>query len=762
MKRRLLLVALMLLPVAARASGAANTIPWALDPYGGPPAEQARFYAGHPGILLARAPWARLFAAWRMLHGMAVAPAAADSLMRPCCSAVFGDDDSAAKVWTAARAKVPGVPKVDPDSILLYTTVGDFGWVQTCFPDAFLTAARTLTDRIARHGAADPWVRLWVQSQDAVFTRCNADAPMPPLPADAPAWLRADRAYQQAAYALYARDFAAAEADFQAIAADVASPWARYAPYLAARAAVTAALPTHDAAAFAHARGLLAALDPPTVFGHDQQARLAGALDFRDRPDQRRQAAIAALTAPVLTDTAGADLKDLRRLGPPDPAPNSPDPGSRGQPEFLDWLATFGRIPDNPQAVWPDHYRTEMPWKTDADALAHARARWAATADPAWLLAAMVWSNPGPEAADLVAAARTLPPDSPAWLTALYQRIRLAGPSPADQADLDAALARKDLSLTDRNLLLAERVLALRDAGDLLRLGPRRSPCLTIDDTPKGCLNDLFGLEELPYSFQRPDVNLGDETALLLDRLPLALRARLALSPGLPAPLAFDLAFTTWVRAVLLEEDATAAALIPRLKAGLPQLAAAWDSYRAAPPGPDRRFAAWFILAQVPGADTDLAGGNYTRPVGRVADFQGHWRDWLYAPAGAPPRAFPAPPNDPVCDGLCGAGAFPLTVPAAIADLAPQALRERGRYRPAPPASATPAAGPPLGSVWEDVLAYAKAHPADPRVPEALYWLVRVSHFGSGHNRSSYRAYRLLHERYGNTHWAKASRYFYD
>jgi TolA-binding protein len=64
--------------------------------------------------------------------------------------------------------------------------------------------------------------------------------------------------------------------------------------------------------------------------------------------------------------------------------------------------------------------------------------------------------------------------------------------------------------------------------------------------------------------------------------------------------------------------------------------------------------------------------------------------------------------------------------------------------------------------VWEDVLSYARNHPADPRSPEALYWLVRISHYGTGHNRSSYRAWVLLHNRYPKSQWATASKYFYD
>jgi hypothetical protein len=39
---------------------------------------------------------------------------------------------------------------------------------------------------------------------------------------------------------------------------------------------------------------------------------------------------------------------------------------------------------------------------------------------------------------------------------------------------------------------------------------------------------------------------------------------------------------------------------------------------------------------------------------------------------------------------------------------------------------------------------------------------VRVSRFGTGHNRSSYRAFVLLHERYPNSARAKQTTNFHD
>ena len=221
----------------------------------------------------------------------------------------------------------------------------------------------------------------------------------------------------------------------------------------------------------------------------------------------------------------------------------------------------------------------------------------------------------------------------------------------------------------------------------------------------------------------------------------------------LPAPLRLDIGLTNYARAVLIQDMPTANHVVAALRPLLPQMESEWKAFLGAKAGDDKRFAGWFILAKIPGADVDL-GGGYTRPQGTVAGFDGHWHDWLYAAASARPVQPPVVDNDIVCFGMCGPGAFPFRLPAFVSSAAGVTASERGRFLPADATTA--------GSVWEDVLSYAKAHPNDPRAPEALYWLVRISHYGTGHNRSSYRAWLLLHNLYKSSVWAKQSKYFYD
>ncbi len=736
-----LLIAALMASGPAFASGGEEISPWALDVTGGPPSEQAAFYAGNPGVLLGQAPWARLYGGWRLLHALPVSKEAGDGLSHTCCEQAPERVATAVTAWLAARQQVAGVAQIS--YLETDRDVGELYGVPNCFADAFDTAVKTLADRIAAHGKDDPAVRAWLDGQDAVFASCHDDAALPELAADAPAWLKADHAYQAAARTLYRREFDEAAKQFQAIAADTASPWHPLGAYLALRAATRAAIHAHDTAGYAKLEAALTA--PSDGFGQAELPKLAAMIDFRLAPDDRRTKLAAALSSPTIGASAAADFKDLRRLGQKPP----------GTPDFLDWIATFGRDPDDSGAHTRDD--PDLVWKTDADARNHALERWHAGKDPAWLIAALATTTPADkEAAELAEAARGLAANSPAYLTATYHRIRLvagSGDPAALRGILDEILKRKDLSVTTRNLFLAERIQFAEDPAHFAELAPRAISC------PQAAPDETAGAGTCDGSYRgdaAANADIGTEAIALIDRMDLATRAGFSRLTTLDAGLRLDIAFTSWVRAVLASNDAAADALAKDLKPLLPQLAAEWQGFLDAKTPEDKRFAAEFILAKVPGAAVDLGSGDYTRPAGEsVAQFQGHWPDWQFIAAGKP-AAGAVPPKeaaDPVCLTLCGPAGFALRSPDFIAAGAAKAAEERARFAPAKTDTAE--------DVWEDVLAYVGAHPKDPRDAEALYWIVRISRFGNGHNNSSHRAYDLLKARYPTSDWAKKTKYYY-
>jgi len=74
------------------------------------------------------------------------------------------------------------------------------------------------------------------------------------------------------------------------------------------------------------------------------------------------------------------------------------------------------------------------------------------------------------------------------------------------------------------------------------------------------------------------------------------------------------------------------------------------------------------------------------------------------------------------------------------------------------------AAGAGSSYLTRETLAWAKANPHDPRLPEALHLAVRSTHYGCDgpeFSRLSHQAFTLLHERYPNSKWAKATPFWY-
>ncbi len=775
----------------ARASGPGTMTPWYVDQFGGEAADLTRLYDGNLGIVMARSPRPQLYIAWRLLHGQAVGQAAGEGLSTPCCDPPWrwrydlSREGVGVDGWLKARALVPGAPEVG------YITTdregANYTTIANCFDEAFDTAAATLKDRAAKHGADTPAVKAWLATQDAVFDACHASGAALPAPAaEAPAWLKADRAYQEAAFDLYQGRNSDAEIRFAAIARDKSSPWRPLATYLRTRALVRSAVAEKTGEAFAGARAAISDLAkaPPGTFGQAEAPKMRRMLDFRDRPRQLMAELEAELGRREPVADIAVGFRDYANLYDKGVAPS----------EAMDWIATVRALPTQDASRAADaegsaDAYTRLAARTRSAALAHARQRWAATRDPAWLLAALALADPGaPEAAELAAAAAKVASGSPAWLTAQYHLVRLTlrtTDAGATRSRLDAILARRDLSTNDRNLFLAQRTQVAADAREFARFAQRQRICGG-DDNKSGCVRGFWQSDAVqPAGIYDGEgyagvLGLGEDARAVIDRLPLNLRVAVGRDPQLPAKLRLDIALTSYARAVVLGDHATVDALTGDLETLLPQLAGEWRAIRAAPAGPQKRFAEFFVLAKVPGLRTDLV--DYIRPEGTVAQFQEPWTNWVVLPQGRPIASVPPPlalyqqlgtgvsEDDPdartdlSCLGECGDGVAPLRLPDFAAAGAAQARAERGYfYRIRPSYGETPAALPPGAvAVWDEMLSFARANPRHPQVPEALYWIIRAGRWGGSHEHSGRRAFELLHKAYPGSVWAKRSPYYYD
>ena len=749
----------------ALASGGGGPERWYLDAAHGEPAARTRLFDGQPGIVLARTPRSQLFMAWRALHGRRIGRAVGETLMTACCT-LGGRTDTGdeTKAWREARQLLPGASPI-ATYLRLDRPGPDYTSVPTCYADAFDTAAQTLRERIARNGAGDPAVRVWLAAQDVVFAACGASGQvLPPLSADAPVWLAADHAYQAAALALYDRRFDDAAVGFAAIGRDPASPWRPWSPYLVARARFQAALAAKDPATYAAAHAAIAALAaaPAAPLGRSQLRGMNRALAFREHPAALKPELQAELDAPELSPyaaTAFRDVADLATVAPP-PA------------EMIAWMAALSPT--------LDYSASDPAGRARAAAMASSLDRWRASHDVAWLTAALSLADVRDASApELVAAAGQVALGAPAGLSARYHlaRLTLASAPPAlNRQRLDEALARGDLTNTDRNLLRGLRAAVASNRDDFARFALRTGNCAGRD----GCSNGWTALGQLDGFGEQGTQGFGIDAMVVIDRLPLAERADLAASSVFAPPLQLDLALTSWARAVQLQDDAMIDTLSRRLVVLLPAMASEFRRVATAPAGPDKRFAEFFILAKVPGIRNSFL--DYTRPEGRVAQYGGYWTDWLILPRGA--RVPVQPPEvrkyaarggdwgsdqagtaDVYCLSLCGLGIAPVRLPDFAAAAATRARDEQGALIRAPKIQYPPKPfAAPGGSVaaWNELLAYVRAHPRDPRAAEALHWLVHASRWGGSHDHSGRRAFVLLKARYPASSWARRNAYYYD
>lgn len=653
---------------------------------------------------------------------------------------------------------------------------------ENCTEQAFETATVTLRARATEFGASSEAVKDWLQAQDAVFKNCGRldSSPGPNFPDEAaaslPEKIRKDREYQQAAAAFYSKRFSEAEQRFEKIAADRNSSWNKTAALVAVRCRIREA--TIDMEQDRSREQLLAAdarlqtLEklPDMLEFAPAIRRLRGFIEFRTDPDGRALQLGRALAAGTSPATLREDLDDYTKLldratgeesdssAEPPPTPDeartrlSALAKLRQQDELTDWVFTF-------QA-------------TDEAAAAHAYERWQASKSAPWLLAAISKSqNEVAKREALLAAAAQLAPGSVAYPTVAFRRawlLALDGKTDQARSLLDQLLDHKagGLPVSSRNFALALRTKLARNFDEFLQYAPRLSSAITYDmngyefpDPPEEC---GYGTpEELAACRERlqPKVLLDTDAArTFTEVLPVEYWLRAAESSILPARQRGEIAAGAWVRSVLLDDEVhgkRAAALLtkfaPELKEGL-------EKYSQAATAEERRHEAALLLLSRPELNPEVRAGNgrEDRP-GHIDPYGNNWWCALGSTGNEDDYAtryyrFYDPWTPPLAE-IYGKKAWQ---PAFLTgdDLKAEE-RETGKL-------AALGAGPNWLSI--QAIAFAKAHPNDPRAPEALHLAVHATRHGCSDNVTgtySKQAFQLLHQKYPNSEWTKKTPYWF-
>jgi hypothetical protein len=378
-------------------------------------------------------------------------------------------------------------------------------------------------------------------------------------------------------------------------------------------------------------------------------------------------------------------------------------------------------------------------------ATTHAIEQWQKRTTAPWLVAAMMKAAPGDRAVPtLLAAAAQVPADAPAAPSLTYHTARLliaTGRASDARARLDAALSMHATRWPRSavNALLALRTSLATDFGDFIAHATRKAAGVTSDwdelETPDG------DIERAPRESALIGASFPPEVARVLSgALPLSMLVQAARSTALPPHLKRELLLASWTRAVLMDEDAVAIALTGALAVAVPEMKSVLDSY-AASAASGRAFAATFAILRYPGASPGIREGLARQtPIGSIDNYRDNW--WCREQDATNTR-----------------GGQPRPAPATAAFL-PEP--ERARAKQEQTRLAAVATGP--NELGRRTLDFAKEHPDDPRVPEALYLVVRSTRFGCADAETtkwSKAAFQLLHTAYPKSEWTKKTPYYY-
>jgi hypothetical protein len=683
------------------------------------PENQLAFNGGKIGLLTPALTKENELIAFRLLSGLKMDQRSATAGRKASVGTVPGNNPlSGQEAWLEKRRTIQDPPA--PIFINAYRTksAGDqYVYYENCLDDAFETAARSLEDRRVSYGSAAA-IANWASAQDRVFENCSGNNPVypDPLPGAASTLQRADREYQIAAAHFYAEDFAEAESRFRTIANDAGTPWRHVGAYMIARTLLREASLQNNAAALPKAREQLTTIsNDPTAAPLDEAARrLLEHIDAVEHP----QATVESLSA--------------RLSAPQSPAPILED--AIQQSAFVLRAGSFQAVLSKPDISEPFDWVQTLE-KGDA---AHALERWRSQNSLPWLTLAVMYSS-GKDSAvtELLTQADGLPENSPAFGTVSYNAVRLriergdAGPA---RAKLDSLLARSgDEPDSLVNAWRAERMRLATSFDDFLRWAPRRP----------------IGAEDYLAKANVGSNILAEDSAYVLNYLtPLAKLNHAAHGKLLPVWSAADVALAGWTRAFMLNDLAAARELAPIVA----QAHSDWQSSLVPDTGADVdrwKFQAALLIA-LHRQFQPLVRVNYRTELST----SGSW--WC------PVETQPAAPGQ---GDTLEIHSISWRLPVVFAPLK-QVFSQQDRD----------VASHELGELRERgstemflapiIFRWAKAHPNDPQVPEALHRLVVVTRYGcrngdAASGQISRAAFDLLHRQYPKNRWTTQTPYWF-
>ena len=656
---------------------------------------------------------------------------------------------SGVDVWNNARKKVKGARVREFSSWDTFRNIDGEDYISylNCTPDAFITAAATLDKRISTYGADSAEVKAWLEAQDQVFSHCSSSGynyekkqqnPPPPFPATLPATVplaqRQDRFYQLAASRFYAGEFEVARALFREIAADKASPWHQIAEYMVARTYIREGTLAKDVAKgqklLQQAMDILDGLMRKPEFASFSSSieDLRHFLLIRLRRDGTFKDLSSKIVSDGLGDKFGKSVGDYTFIL--DRYFNESGDESSETHEIEDKkVRELVRGEDLSNWLWSFSDTSEA-------GLSEARSQYSSKKSLPWLLAlATKIKGADKQAPELIKALAAVPQRSSGYIHARYHLARLnlergaANARPA-RAIIDGVI-NSDIPPSARAKFATLKLETAADLSDFLSLS-YVAPAAVVSgwntiEMPENAPEVEKGLK---YRYEKP-LLLPLSADFINYRLNLSDFLKAAAGPTIPAGRKFDFAQAAFTRAFLLNDMAQLLKAQSLMKASQSAFARSLDIGAAASPE-EKRFSAAFFLLQNPGARPYVTGGiPRATEFNHIDDYSDNW--W----------GTPAVSSEGLKD-------CKVSLPASKGvDVELKTMQKTG-------------AAPTFLS--QVVLDFARNHPSDARVPEALHMVVKATRFGSGDDntsKASAAAFKLLHSKYKGNPWTKKTPYHY-
>lgn len=651
--------------------------------------------------------------------------------------------------WRVLRSRIksppaPSTPLITGGQLAYNPETHTFAL--NCAEDAFRVAVHTLEARRSRFGVESPAFRSWLGAQDIVFGNCNPEKPQVPQDASAelPPLIRADREYQIAAALFYAGNYSEALNRFRRIGQDPSSPWNTISRYLAVRTLLRL---TEDAKSAAEAGAQLRTeaqailSDPKLVSIRGMTWNLIERAGIRERDQVYFRDLARLLSAKGQDDGLREELWNYTDMY--DHVIGEADPNElfrSSKPAKADG----SRFRDADLTDWIFHFQSR-----DPSVFSHCLDRWKHTGSLTWLLAALAHTNAaGAKSTDLLDAATSISDASPAYLTARFHLLRMyeeLGDRSAARDGLDAILSSAALENlpSSINLFRGLRMLAAPSFDDFIRFAARRPVMVTLQmnlgETP-GFSDDNANR---PQAGERFD---SDATRVLNRQTPFRLIKEAALGGTLAPELQREALITAFTRGLMLGEDISE--LVKELGEAEPELASLIDAYLNDTSEDGKRFAAAFLLLHRPESRPYFASGitRQSRP-GKLDPYRDNW--WcpmdieIELDSRANDHWYGSTPN------VLQKSSVGINPEFLAGSVSVESLHELDQLKK------LSAATDFLGGI---VLPFAKSHPNDVRVPEALHRLVEAGHYGCADVntwKTTRAAFRVLQLGYPNSTWAK-------